>query len=100
MRRVGGQTHRWPTLPEPRVGARSSRAFRIICCRTDQLQPCRPVQAVCLCIAGLIADVLICRVADSKWRPGRVYFLTLLEPLARTTGLWPLPSGRPVCQDK
>ena len=30
------------------------------------------------------------------WRPGRVYFLTLLEPLAGTTGLWPLPPGRPV----
>ena len=30
------------------------------------------------------------------WRPGRVYFLTLLEPLAETTGLWPLPPGRPV----
>jgi len=31
------------------------------------------------------------------WRPGRVYFLTLLVPLAGTTGLWPLPPGRPVC---
>jgi hypothetical protein len=30
-----------------------------------------------------------------NWRPGRVYFLTLLEPLAGTTGLWPLPPGRP-----
>ncbi len=30
------------------------------------------------------------------WRPGRVYFLTLLEPLTGTTGLWPLPPGRPV----
>jgi hypothetical protein len=35
------------------------------------------------------------READSGWRPGRVYFLTLLEPLAGTTGLWPLPPGRP-----
>src|SRR5712691_7475570 len=25
-----------------------------------------------------------------------VYFLTLLKPLAGTTGLWPLPPGRPV----
>src|SRR5689334_12272506 len=32
---------------------------------------------------------------SSDWRPGRVYFLTLLEPLAGTTGLWPLPPGRP-----
>src|SRR5215471_12355476 len=31
----------------------------------------------------------------TSWRPGRVYFLTLLEPLAGTTGLWPLPPGRP-----
>ena len=37
-----------------------------------------------------------CRVAGADWRPGRVYFLTLLEPLAGTTGLWPLPPGRPV----
>jgi hypothetical protein len=42
------------------------------------------------------ASVLICRDSGLDWRPGRVYFLTLLEPLARTTGLWPLPPGRPV----
>ena len=30
-----------------------------------------------------------------RWWPGRVYFLTLLEPLAGTTGPWPLPPGRP-----
>jgi len=41
-------------------------------------------------------DILICRVVSADWRPGRVYFLTLLEPLAGTTGLWPLPPGRPV----
>src|SRR5580704_7666503 len=41
-------------------------------------------------------NVRICRVASADWRPGRVYFLTLLEPLAGTTGLWPLPPGRPV----
>jgi hypothetical protein len=35
------------------------------------------------------------REAGLDWRPGRVYFLTLLEPLAGTTGLWPLPPGRP-----
>src|SRR6266849_6778534 len=39
--------------------------------------------------------IRFCRVADLDWRPGRVYFLTLLEPLAGTTGLWPLPPGRP-----
>ena len=38
---------------------------------------------------------LSCRKPDLDWRPGRVYFLTLLEPLAGTTGLWPLPPGRP-----
>jgi hypothetical protein len=42
------------------------------------------------------ASVLICRDSGLDWRPGRVYFLTLLEPLARITGLWPLPPGRPV----
>jgi hypothetical protein len=36
------------------------------------------------------------RAASVDWRPDRVYFLTLLEPLAGTTGLWPLPPGRPV----
>src|SRR5690242_1932024 len=41
-------------------------------------------------------NVRSCRVASADWRPGRVYFLTLLEPLAGTTGLWPLPPGRPV----
>src|SRR5690349_24395420 len=41
-------------------------------------------------------DVLSCRVTSADWRPGRVYFLTLLEPLTGTTGLWPLPAGRPV----
>jgi len=41
------------------------------------------------------AAVRPCRVAGTDWRPGRVYFLTLLEPLAGTTGLWPLPPGRP-----
>jgi transposase len=30
--------------------------------------------------------VLIRRVEGLDWRPGRVYFLTLLEPLAGTTG--------------
>jgi len=42
--------------------------------------------------------VLIKKVAEQaglNWRPGRVYFLTLLEPLMGTTGLWPLPPGRP-----
>jgi hypothetical protein len=53
-------------------------------------------QAVCLCTGTLRANIRICRVADLDWRPGRVYFLTLLEPLAGTTGLWPLPPGRPV----
>jgi len=38
---------------------------------------------------------LSARAAGYSWRPGRVYFLTLLEPLAGTTGLWPLPPGRP-----
>ena len=33
---------------------------------------------------------------SANWRPGRVYFLTLLEPLAGTTGLRPLPPSRPV----
>src|SRR5258707_2399233 len=28
------------------------------------------------------------------WQPGPVYFLTLLDPRG-TTGLWPLPPGRP-----
>ena len=49
-----------------------------------------------LCIAALGANFRFCRVASADWRPGRVYFLTLLEPLAGTTGLWPLPPGRPV----
>ncbi len=39
---------------------------------------------------------LICTLASADWRPGRVYFLRLLKPLAGTTGLWPLPPGRPV----
>ena len=51
---------------------------------------------VYLCIGALGANVRICRVASTDWRPGRVYFLMLLEPLAGTTGLWPLPPGRPV----
>ncbi len=42
------------------------------------------------------ADARTCRVPSADWRPGRVYFLTLVEPLAGTTGLWPLPPGRPV----
>jgi hypothetical protein len=42
------------------------------------------------------ANARICRVPSADWRPGRVYFLTLLEPLAGTTGLWPLPPGRPL----
>jgi hypothetical protein len=45
--------------------------------------------------AGLRGSPLLPR-AGLDWRPGRVYFLTLLEPLAGTTGLWPLPPGRPV----
>jgi hypothetical protein len=49
-----------------------------------------------LCNAALGASARFCRVASADWRPGRVYFLTLLEPLAGTTGLWPLPPGRPV----
>ena len=40
--------------------------------------------------------MIFCRVASEDWRPGRVYFLTLLEPLAGATGLWPLPPGGPV----
>jgi predicted nucleic acid-binding protein len=40
---------------------------------------------------------LSCRIVGLDWRPGRVYFLPLLEPLARTTGRWPLPPDRPVC---
>jgi hypothetical protein len=44
----------------------------------------------------LRGNALSCRVASTDWRPGRVYFLTLLEPLAGTTGLWPLPPSRPV----
>jgi hypothetical protein len=34
-------------------------------------------------------NVRFCRVVRTDCRPGRVYFLTLLEPLTGTTGLWP-----------
>jgi hypothetical protein len=52
--------------------------------------------AVYLHITAVRGNARSCRIAGVDWRPGRVYFLTFLEPLAGTTGLWPLPPGRPV----
>jgi hypothetical protein len=44
-----------------------------------------------------VRTVPICRAADIDWRRGRVYFLRFSNPRG-TTGLWPLPPGRPaVC---
>ena len=37
-------------------------------------------EAVSLCLLGVTVNVLSCRVEVLDWRPGRVYFLTLLEP--------------------
>ena len=48
-----------------------------------------------LCVGRQAENARSCRESGLSWRPGRVYFLTLLEPLAGTTGLWPLPPGRP-----
>jgi hypothetical protein len=51
---------------------------------------------VFLCSGARWVNVRFCRVVSADWRPGRVYFLTFLEPLAGTTGLRPLPPSRPV----
>ena len=36
--------------------------------------------AVCLCSAAVGANAHTCRVADSDWQLGRVYFLAFLNP--------------------
>jgi hypothetical protein len=66
----------WDLRPDRRVGARLLSDFGSLTDRQGQLQICRSDrQAVCLCIAALVANLLICRVQlvgamVNTWPPG------------------------------
>jgi len=59
------------------------------CCLQEMKPSSRVVSRAPKSLSALSRNVLSCRVVSADCRPGRVYFLTLLEPLTGTTGLWP-----------